>query len=104
MRGAFSDGPAARLIPLTAAVPGLAMIVAMAIILRRTYGGDAAIYLLEGGLVVYTPDHEGQGVFELKPNDGCFVPEGTPYRCSNWSDRPTRLIIGVAPDYLARDQ
>ena len=52
----------------------------------------------------HTPDHEGQGVFELKPDDGCFVPEGTPYRCSNWSDRPTRLIIGVAPDYLGKDQ
>src|SRR5437764_3650610 len=45
MRGALREGVVVRALTLAPLVVGLGLMTAMAVILRRTYGGDAAIYL-----------------------------------------------------------
>lgn len=66
----------------------------------RLHGGDMSLYLLEGALNVRLPGYEGPSWFELKPRDGFYVPQGTPYQFYNISGRPLELAFGVAPKYL----
>ena len=65
----------------------------------QVHGGDESLYLLEGTLNLRLPENGGQKWFELKPRDGFYVPEGAPHQYYNVSDRPARLIFGVAPRY-----
>jgi mannose-6-phosphate isomerase-like protein (cupin superfamily) len=67
------------------------------------HGGDESLYLLEGVLNIHVPDKSGQRWFELKPQDGFFLPEGTPHQYYNMTDKPVTLIFGVAPTYLPTD-
>jgi quercetin dioxygenase-like cupin family protein len=66
----------------------------------HTHGGDESLYVLEGTLNVRVPDNAGQRWFELKPNDGFYVPEGVPHQYYNHSGAPVRLLFAVAPHYL----
>lgn len=65
------------------------------------HGGDESLYLLEGCLNIRLPEHNGQRWFELKPGDGFYLPERTPHQYYNISDRPARMIFGVAPNYTS---
>jgi len=65
----------------------------------RRHGGDLSLYLLEGALQVRLPDRQGPAVYELKPRDGFFVPEGTSYQLTSLSGGPVELVFGVAPHY-----
>ncbi len=67
----------------------------------QCHGGDESLYVLEGTLNVRLPGFDGPGWFELNPGDGFYVPEGVPHQYYNISDKPARLIFGVAPSYFA---
>jgi mannose-6-phosphate isomerase-like protein (cupin superfamily) len=66
----------------------------------RLHGGDQSLYLLEGVLNIYLPENEGQRWFELKPQDGFYIPQGVPYQYYNMTGQPATLIFGIAPEYL----
>ncbi len=67
----------------------------------QVHAGDESLYLLEGTLNVRLPEHQGTRWFELKPQDGFYIPQGEPHQYYNTGDRPATLIFGVAPGYLA---
>jgi quercetin dioxygenase-like cupin family protein len=64
----------------------------------RTHGGDCAGYVLEGRLNLLLLD--GKRWFQVETDDGFFVPAGLPYQWFNMTDRPVRLLFGVAPTYV----
>ena len=66
----------------------------------QTHGGDESLYLLEGTLNMHCPEKEGQQWFELKPQDGFYIPAGAPHAYYNMTDKPVTLLFGVAPTYL----
>ena len=66
----------------------------------RAHAGDEGLYLLSGTLNVRVPDNNGQRWFELKPRDGFYLPQGTPYQYYNVSAEPVTLLFAVAPCYL----
>jgi len=61
--------------------------------------GDESIYLIEGVLNIQFQHGEGPTWSELRPRDGFYVPIGVPHRYANFSDRPLRAIIAVAPTF-----
>jgi mannose-6-phosphate isomerase-like protein (cupin superfamily) len=66
--------------------------------------GDEGVFVLEGKLNVRLPDQPGQSWFELGPEDGFYLPEGTRHQYYNYGDRPVELMFGVAPTYLGLEQ
>ena len=66
----------------------------------QTHGGDESLYLLEGILHMHCPEKEGQQWFELKPQDGFYIPVGVSHAYYNMTDKPVTLVFGVAPTYL----
>jgi quercetin dioxygenase-like cupin family protein len=70
----------------------------------RTHGGDLAGYVLEGRLNLCILDPGGnpraRQWFQSDEEDGIFVPAGTVYQLFNMTDRPVRMMFGVAPTYL----
>jgi uncharacterized RmlC-like cupin family protein len=54
----------------------------------------------EGTLNVRLTDQPAPSWFELAPRDGFYLPQGTPHQLYNITDRPVRVIFGVAPTYL----
>ncbi len=65
----------------------------------QTHSGDESLYLLEGTLNMFCPAKDGQQWFELKPQDGFYIPGGSPHQYYNYTDKPVTLIFGVAPAY-----
>lgn len=65
-----------------------------------TRGGDEGLYVLRGTLNILVPDTEGQRWFELHPQDGFYLPEGTAHQYQNLTAEPVDLLFGVAPRYL----
>jgi len=70
----------------------------------QIHGGDEGLYLLQGRLNVRLPENEGQRWFELDPQDGFYIPQGTPHQYYNVADQLATLIFGVAPGYLPGQQ
>lgn len=66
----------------------------------QCHGGDESLYVIEGSLHIRLPGLDGPSWFELKPGDGFYIPEGVAHQYYNISDKPARLIFGVAPNYL----
>jgi quercetin dioxygenase-like cupin family protein len=65
-----------------------------------THPGDKSLYVVQGMLNVLCPaKSEGQKWFELKPQDGFYLPAGVPHQFHNITDQPVELIFGVAPAY-----
>jgi mannose-6-phosphate isomerase-like protein (cupin superfamily) len=71
------------------------------------HAGDCSGYVTEGRLNLLLPEgvdgSAGKLWFEVDPDDGFYVPGGTPYQLFNMTDRPARLLFGVAPTYLSPD-
>lgn len=65
----------------------------------QTHKGDESLYLIEGTLNMLCPEKDGQRWFELNPQDGFYIPAGSPHQYYNYTDKPVTLIFGVAPDY-----
>jgi quercetin dioxygenase-like cupin family protein len=61
--------------------------------------GDESVYLIDGVLNIQVPPGDGPAWSELRPRDGYFVPMGVPHRYANFSDRPVKAIIAVAPTF-----
>jgi quercetin dioxygenase-like cupin family protein len=71
----------------------------------RRHGGDVAMHVLAGTLNVLLTegaDPEGRRWFELHPDDGFFVPEGTSYALHNVTDTNVEAMVAVAPAYDPR--
>ena len=57
--------------------------------------------MLEGEAGVRLPENDGQIWFELRPEDGMYIPAGTPHRYQSFSGRPATLFFIVAPSYAS---
>jgi quercetin dioxygenase-like cupin family protein len=71
---------------------------------RSHAGGDCAGYVVDGRLNLLLPEgvdgNGGKLWFQIDSDDGFFVPAPVPYRLFNMTDRPVRLLFGVAPAYV----
>lgn len=64
------------------------------------HGGDEVLMALEGTLWVRAWHDGGVHVFELEPEDVCYLPAGSRHEYRNAGGRAARAIAGIAPSYL----
>jgi quercetin dioxygenase-like cupin family protein len=64
------------------------------------HGGDEALMALEGALWVRAWYDGGAHVFELGPEDVCYLPAGSRHEYRNAGGATARAICGIAPRYL----
>jgi mannose-6-phosphate isomerase-like protein (cupin superfamily) len=65
-----------------------------------THGGAAGLYVLSGRVNILIEDADISPVwFELHPQDGFYLPQGTRYRAFNMGGAPAEYLFGVAPHY-----
>jgi quercetin dioxygenase-like cupin family protein len=64
------------------------------------HGGDEALMALEGALWVRAWHDGGVHVFELGPEDVCYLPAGSRHEYRNAGGATARAICGIAPRYL----
>jgi mannose-6-phosphate isomerase-like protein (cupin superfamily) len=66
----------------------------------KVHGGALGMYVLAGRVNILIDDPEASPVwFELHPQDGFYIPEGTRYRAFNMGGEPAEYLFGVAPLY-----
>jgi len=68
----------------------------------RRHGGDATFHVVDGrvnALLTEGPNANDQRWFELQPDDGFFVPEGTVYELRNVTAAQSEVMFAVAPSY-----
>jgi mannose-6-phosphate isomerase-like protein (cupin superfamily) len=67
----------------------------------QIHGGDEAGIVLEGTLNLFLPGEDGlddgSKWFQMRVNDGFYVPEGEPHRYYNMTDRPVRFMFQWSP-------
>ena len=66
----------------------------------QTHRGDECVFMLEGEAGIRMPESDGQSWFELRPEDGMYIPEDVPHRYQSFSGRPATLFFIVAPSYV----
>ncbi len=66
----------------------------------HAHGGDEVLMALEGTLWVRAWHDGGVHVFELEPEDVCYLPAGSRHEYRNAGGATARAICGIAPDYL----
>ena len=66
----------------------------------HAHAGDEILYVTEGTLHVRAWDGDQVHVFELEPDDACYVPAGCEHEYRNYGGAPARAVFGVAPSYL----
>ena len=66
----------------------------------HAHGGDEVVYVLEGVLHVRAFGADGTSVFELKPHDAAYIPQGVAHEYRSYGTAPVRALFGVAPSYL----
>ncbi len=64
------------------------------------HGGDEVLMVLEGALWVRAWLDGGVRVFELEPEDVCYLPAGSRHEDRNAGGPTARAICGIAPRYL----
>jgi quercetin dioxygenase-like cupin family protein len=64
------------------------------------HGGDEVLMALDGPLWVRAWHGEAVHVFELEPEDVCYLPAGSRHEYRNAGGATARAICGVAPGYL----
>jgi quercetin dioxygenase-like cupin family protein len=64
------------------------------------HGGDEVLLALEGELWVRAWHDGGVHVFELGPEDACYLPAGSRHEYRNAGAAAARAICGIAPSYL----
>jgi quercetin dioxygenase-like cupin family protein len=64
------------------------------------HGGDEVLMALEGSLWVRAWHDGGVHVFELEPEDVCYLPSGSRHEYRNPGGATARAICGIAPSYL----
>jgi quercetin dioxygenase-like cupin family protein len=65
----------------------------------HAHGGDEVLMVLEGTLWVRAWHDGGVRVFELGPEDVCYLPAGAQHEYRNAGGTTARAICGIAPDY-----
>lgn len=67
----------------------------------RVHGGDTGLYVLSGRLNILIEDEDAAPPvwFELHPQDGFYLPEGTRYRLMNMGGTMAEALFGTAPAY-----
>ena len=65
------------------------------------HGGDECVFAAIGNVGIRLPEHDGPRWIELEPEDGMFIPQGTPHRYQNVSGSAATLFFIVAPSYTA---
>jgi mannose-6-phosphate isomerase-like protein (cupin superfamily) len=65
----------------------------------QTHRGDLALYQKSGTLHIRVPENDGDRSFLLKPGDGLYLPEDTPFFYYNTGDTPADFLFAVAPAY-----
>jgi quercetin dioxygenase-like cupin family protein len=66
----------------------------------HAHGGDEVLMALEGRLWVRAWFEDGVHVFELEPEDACYLPAGSRHEYRNAGGTTARAICGIAPSYL----
>ncbi len=66
----------------------------------HAHGGDEILYVTEGRLIVRAWQSDQVSVFEVGPDDACYLPIGSRHEYRNYGDVSARAIFGVAPTYL----
>jgi quercetin dioxygenase-like cupin family protein len=64
------------------------------------HGGDEVLMALEGSLWVRAWFEGDVHVFELAPEDACYLPAGSRHEYRNAGGATARAVFGVAPSYL----
>jgi quercetin dioxygenase-like cupin family protein len=64
------------------------------------HGGDEVLMALDGSLWVRAWFDEAVHVFELEPEDVCYLPAGARHEYRNAGGAAARAICGVAPSWL----
>jgi quercetin dioxygenase-like cupin family protein len=64
------------------------------------HGGDEVLMALEARLWVRAWFEGGVHVFELEPEDVCYLPAGSRHEYRNAGSATARAICGIAPSYL----
>ncbi len=60
--------------------------------------GDKSYHLISGQLNVFCPEKTaGERWFELAPQDGFYLPAGTPHQLHNIGEGPVCVMFGVGP-------
>jgi quercetin dioxygenase-like cupin family protein len=67
----------------------------------RRHGGDALFHLTAGEVHVHAPSNDGPIWWRVQAGESFVLPEGTEYRLVNQGREVVRLVLGVAPSYLA---
>lgn len=63
----------------------------------QVHEGDELAFMFDGEAGARLPENEGQTWFELRPEDGLYIPGGTPHRYQNFSGRMATLFVIVGP-------
>ena len=66
----------------------------------HAHGGDEILYVTEGQLIVRAWHSDDVSVFEVGPDDACYLPIGSRHEYRNYGGTTARAIFGVAPTYL----
>jgi quercetin dioxygenase-like cupin family protein len=67
---------------------------------HHAHGGDEVLMVLEGALWVRAWHDDAVRVFELGPEDACYLPAGSVHEYRNPCGGTARAICGVAPSWL----
>jgi quercetin dioxygenase-like cupin family protein len=66
----------------------------------HVHAGDEVVYVTEGRLHVRAWHGDEVHVFELEPDDACYVPAGCRHEYRNYEPSTASAVFGVAPSYL----
>jgi mannose-6-phosphate isomerase-like protein (cupin superfamily) len=67
---------------------------------EHVHGGDEVLYVLRGSLWVRAWHDDAVHVFELGPDDACYLPIGARHEYRNYGSEPVEALAGIAPQYI----
>jgi quercetin dioxygenase-like cupin family protein len=67
---------------------------------QHEHAGDEILYLTEGRMHVRAWQADDVHVFELEPDDACYIPSGCRHEYRNYRGSTARAVLGIAPGYL----
>jgi quercetin dioxygenase-like cupin family protein len=70
----------------------------------QSRGGDEVIFCLSGVMHVRSWFEDQTYVFELGPDEACFMPKGSVHEYRNYSGSTSTAVLGVAPGFLAENE
>jgi quercetin dioxygenase-like cupin family protein len=65
----------------------------------HAHGGDEVLYVTQGCMTVRAWDGDEVSVFELGPDDACYLPRGCRHEYRNYGGHTAHAVFGVAPRY-----